>query len=47
MDIAFAGATLSIAFAATLPAALDDAALTGPAADSLGEHTGAAVDAAR
>ncbi|MEZ7714805.1 hypothetical protein O3790_03590 [Micrococcus luteus] len=35
LGTAFAGATLSIALAATLPAALDDAGLTGPAADSL------------
>lgn len=33
LGTAFAGATLSIALAATLPAALDDAGLTGSAAD--------------
>ena len=39
LGTAFAGATLSIALAATLPAALDDAGLTGPAADSLAAAT--------
>ena len=39
LGTAFAGATLSIALAATLPAALDDAGLTGPAADSLASAT--------
>ncbi|WP_181816365.1 MFS transporter [Micrococcus luteus] len=39
LGTAFAGATLSVALAATLPAALDDAGLTGPAADSLASAT--------
>ena len=39
LGTAFAGATLSIALAATLPAALDDAGLTGSAADSLAAAT--------
>ena len=39
LGTAVAGATLSIALAATLPAALDDAGLTGPAADSLASAT--------
>ncbi|QZY84931.1 hypothetical protein K7G68_04670 [Micrococcus luteus] len=39
MGTAFAVATLSIALAATLPAALDDAGLTDPAADSLASAT--------
>ena len=39
LGTAFAGATLSVALAATLPAALDDAGLTGPAADSLAAAT--------
>ena len=39
LDTAVAGATLSIALAATLPAALDDAGLTGPAVDSLASAT--------
>lgn len=41
LGTAFAGATLALALAlaATLPAALDDAGLTGPAADSLAPAT--------
>ncbi|WP_145951551.1 MFS transporter [Micrococcus luteus] len=39
LGTAVAGATLSIALAATLPAALDDAGLTGPASDSLAAAT--------
>ena len=39
LDTAVAGATLSIALAATLPSALDDAGLTGPAVDSLASAT--------
>ena len=39
LGTAFAGATLALALAATLLAALDDAGLTGPAADSLASAT--------
>ena len=39
LGTAFVGATLALALAATLLAALDDAGLTGPAADSLAAAT--------
>ena len=39
LGTAVAGAIISTALAATLPAALDDAGLTGPAVDSLASAT--------